>query len=163
MQRTFFILVAWLSLPLAATTGEPQDRAPLAPEVLRELETKWKAAIKVDSDAPDTPVVALSFSNCHAPEVTDDVLARLKVFPRLRKLTINSEAVSDQGLRRLRELPELRTLTLIRVPVTANGVDTLKGLSRLQQLTLFRIEISRTALKELREALPGTTVEWRER
>src|SRR5262249_35595318 len=67
MKRTFFILAAWLSLPLAATAGEPQDRAPLAPEVLRELETKWKAAVKVDSDDPDSPVVELSFSNCHAP------------------------------------------------------------------------------------------------
>jgi hypothetical protein len=161
MMRILFILVALSSLPLAATAGEPPDCASLATEVLHEIETKWKAAVKVDSNDPDFPVVELSFSNCHAEEVTNAVLARLKVFPRLRKLTINSEAVSDEGLRHLRQLPELRELTLIRVPVSVKGVGTLKALPRLQRLTLWRVEIGRVALKELREALPRTTIEWR--
>jgi hypothetical protein len=161
MKRILFVLVALSTLPLAATAGEPQDRASLAREVLQEIRATWKAAVEVDGDAPDFPVVRLSFSNCHADEVTDDVLARLKVFPRLRALTINSEAVSDEGLRHLRELPGLRELTLIRVPVTAEGIGTLKTLPHLHRLTLFRTEISRRALQELREALPGTTVEWR--
>jgi hypothetical protein len=163
MARMLFALVALSSLPLAATAGEPQDQTSLASEVLHEIKTTWKAAVEVDGDAPDFPVVRLSFSNCHAEEVTDAVLARLKVFPRLRALAINSEAVSDDGLWHLRELPGLRELTLIRVPVTAEGVATLKTLPHLQRLTLFRMEISRRALKELREALPGTTVEWRGR
>jgi hypothetical protein len=161
MKRMLFVLVALSSLPLAATAGEPRDRASRAREVLQEIRTRWKAAVEVDGDAPDFSVVRLSFSNCHAEEVTDAVLARLEVFPRLRALTINSEAVSDEGLRHLRELPGLRELTLIRVPVTAEGIGTLKALPHLQRLTLFRTEISRVDLQELREALPGTTVEWR--
>jgi hypothetical protein len=162
MKRTLFILVT-LSFPLAATAGGPRDQAPLAGEVLQEIETKWKAAVQVDGEGPDLSVVKLSFCNCHAPEVTDAVLARLKVFPRLRELTINSEAVSDEGLRHLQALPGLRQLTLIRVPVTAKGIDILKGLRHLRQLTLFRMEISRGALQDLREALPRTTVAWRGR
>jgi hypothetical protein len=161
MKSIFLILVALSSLQLAAMAGEHQDRASLAREVLEEIETKWKAAVKVDSNDPDFPVVELSFSNCHAEEVTNAVLARLKVFPRLRKLTVNSEAVSDEGLKHLRELPELRKLTLIRVPVTAKGVGILKSLPHLQELTLFRVKISRVALQELRDALPRTTIEWR--
>jgi hypothetical protein len=163
MKRILFILIALPSVPLAATAGEPKDQASRASDVLQEIESKWKAAVEVDINSPDTPVVRLSFSNCHAEEVTDAVLGRLKVFSRLRALTINSEAVSDEGLGHLRELPELRTLTLIRVPVTAKGISTLKTLPHLQRLTLFRIKISRAALQELREALPRTTVEWRER
>ena len=161
MKRMLFVLVALSSLPLAATAEEPQDRVSLAREVLQELKTRWKPAVEVDSDDPDFPVVGLSFCNCHAEEVTDAVLARLKVFPRLRKLTINSEDVSDEGLKHLCELPELRVLTLIRVPLTAEGIGTLKTLPHLQRLTLFRMEISRDALQELREALPKTTIEWR--
>jgi hypothetical protein len=161
MKRMLFVLVALSSLPLAATAGEPQDRTSLAREVLQEIKTRWKAAVELDSDAPDSPVVRLSFSNCHADEVTDAVLAGLKVFPRLRSLTINSEAVSDEGLGHLRELPGLRELTLIRVPVTAEGLGTLRTLPHLERLTLLRMEIGRVALQELRERLPGTTVEWR--
>jgi hypothetical protein len=161
MRRIVFIVVALLALPLAATADEPSYKATLAREVLHEIETKWKAAVKVDDGSPDLPVVKLSFSNCHAGDVTDAMLARLKVFPRLRELTINSEAVSDEGLRHLRELPELRTLTLIRVPVKTKGIGILKSLPHLQRLTLLRIEISREALAELRKALPRTTIEWR--
>src|SRR5262249_47833198 len=153
--------VALSSLPLAASAGEPPDQASLAREVLQEIKTKWKAAVEGDDNAPDFSVVKLSFSNCHAGDVTDATLAHLKVFPRLRELTINSEAVSDKGLRHLHELPELRKLTLIRVPVTAKGIGILKSLPQLQQLTLLRMEISRVALQELREARPRTTIEWR--
>jgi hypothetical protein len=161
MKRILFILVALSTVRLAATAGEPQNQGTLAREVLQEIKTEWKAAVEVDDNAPDFSVVKLSFSNCHAGDVTDAALARLKVFPRLRELTINSEAVSDEGLRHLRELPELRKLTLIRVPVTAKGMGILKTLPHLQQLTLFRMEISRAAFQELREALPRTTVAWR--
>jgi hypothetical protein len=161
MQRILFILVALSSLPLATTAGEPQEQAARARAVLLEIQTKWKAAVVVEGNAPDLTVVKLSFCNCHADDVTDAALARLKVFARLRELTINSEAVSDEGLKHLQALPELRKLTLIRVPVTAQGIALLKTLPHLQQLTLFRMEISRVALQELREALPRTTVAWR--
>ena len=161
MKRLLFILVALSPLPLAAKAGEPQDPAPLAGQVLQEITTKWKAAVDVDGNAPDLPVVKLSISNCHAGDVTDAVLARLRVFPRLRELSINSEAVSDAGLRHLLQLPALRKLTLIRVPVTAKGIGILKGLPHLQRLTLFRMDLSREAVQELREALPRTTVAWR--
>ena len=161
MKRILLVLVALSSWLLAATAGEPQDQASLAGQVLQEIKTKWKAAVEVDGNAPDLPVVKLSFSNCHAGDVTDAVLARLRIFPRLRELSINSEAVSDEGLRHLHKLPALRKLTLIRVPVTAKGIGTLKALPHLQQLTLFRMNLSREALQELREALPRTTVAWR--
>ena len=161
MQRILFILVAVLSLPLAATAEEPQNQASLAREVLQELKTRWKVAVEMDGNAPDLGVVKLSFSNCHAGDVTDAVLARLKVFPGLRELTINSEAVSDDGLRQLHELPALRKLTLIRVPVTARGLGILKTLPHLQQLTLHRIDVDRESLRELKEALPRTKIEWR--
>jgi len=161
MKRILFILVASSSLPLTARAGEPQDQVSLSGEVLHELKTKWKAAVEVDSNDPDFPVVKLWFSNCHAGDVTDAVLARLKVFPRLRELGINSEAVSDEGVRHLQELPELQKLTLIRVPLTAKGIGILKTLPHLQQLTLFRMDVSREALQELREALPRTTIAWR--
>jgi hypothetical protein len=159
MKRLLFILVALSSLPLVAAAGKTKDQV-LAREVLQEIKTKWKAAVDVDGNDPDFAVVKVSFCNCHADEVTDAVLARLKVFPRLRELTINSEAVSDDGLKELLELPELRKLTLIRVPVTAKGIGILKTLPHLQQLTLHRIDVSRESLQELKEALPRTTVEW---
>jgi hypothetical protein len=159
MLRIFFCLVALSSFPLTTTAEEPQ--AAQAKAVLEELKTKWKAAVVVDSNDPDSPVVGVSFSNCHAEEVTDLVLWRLRFFPRLRDVMINSEAVTDKGMKYLRELPELQKLTLIRVPLTAKGLDTLKGMPKLKQLTLFRMEVSRVALEDLREALPRTTIEWR--
>ncbi|HJZ90174.1 MAG TPA: hypothetical protein VKE40_04835 [Gemmataceae bacterium] len=162
MKRVLFILFALSSLPLAAAAGEPKDQV-LAKEALQEIKSKWKAAVDVDGNDPDFPVIKLSFSNCHADDVTDAVLARLKVFPRLRELTINSEAVSDDGLKQLLELPELRKLILIRVPVTAEGIGTLRALPHLQQLTLRRMAMSRESVKELKEALPRTTVEWIDR
>jgi hypothetical protein len=158
MKPTLFILVGLSSLSLAAAAEETEDQALLARE-LDEIKTKWKAA--VDVDGHHLCVVRISFSNCHAGDVTDAVLARLKVFPRLRELQINSEAVSDKGLRHLRDLPELRKLSLIRVPATAKALGCLKTLPHLKQLTLFRMDISSAALEELKEALPRTAIAWR--
>jgi hypothetical protein len=162
MKHIFVSLVALTSLPLAAR-AKPQDPVSLAREVLQEIQTRWKAAVEVDGKGnfPDISVVKISFSNCHSEEVTDAVLPRLKVFPRLRQLTINSEVVSEEGLRHLQELPHLRELTLIRVPLTAKGIDILMNLPHLRRLTLFRIDITRGTLPKLREALPRTTVSWR--
>jgi hypothetical protein len=161
MRQTLYILVALSALPCAAAARQPEGQASLAAEVLQEITHTWKAAVEVDRNHPDAPVVEIRFSNCHADDVTDAVLARLRVFPRLRHLAINSEAVTDVGLGHLHALPGLRKLTLIRVPVTARGLGYLKGLPHLHQLTLFRVELSSAALQELREALPQTAISWR--
>lgn len=161
MRRIIFVLVAWSSLPLTATAGEPQDQGPQAKDVLEELKTKWKAAVDMESDDTDSPVVKMSFSNCHAEEVTDIALGRLRFFPHLRDLQINSEAVTDKGVKYLSKLPELQKLTLIRVPLTHKGIDTLKSMTHLKQLTLFRMDVSPADLQDLKEALPRTTIEWR--
>jgi hypothetical protein len=161
MKPTLLTCVVLAAVVEAAMPARADDPVPTAADFLHEIRQKWLGTYEVDGNYPDLPVVKLGFSNCHADEVNDEVLAQLKLFPKLRELTLNSEIVSHRGLVHLQELPELRKLVMHRVPLTDKEIASLKRMPQLKELILFRIELSREGLQELKRALPQTTISWR--
>jgi hypothetical protein len=121
------------ALPRAAAQPPEERRALAAIEPL-------KPAVVLDENSPARHVIAVNL-NC-SPRVTDDSLAHLRAFPRLRVLRLNCNAVTDAGLAHLKGLTDLRVLNLEFTQVTDAGLAHLKGLTNLQELTLDGTEIT---------------------
>jgi hypothetical protein len=81
--------------------------------------------------------------------ITDDELAHLKGFSRLRLLDIKAANITDAGLVHLQQLDGLEDLTLESVPVTDAGLLHIGRITSLTYLNLYDTPITDAGLKHL--------------
>ena len=98
-------------------------------------------------------VVVLQMAN---PDVTDETLAYLRGFDRLKELDLSDSKVTDEGLKLLKDLPALATLRLKNTEVTdAAFSDALADKESLRRLDLTGTHVDRETVDAWRKAKPG--------
>lgn len=103
-----------------------------------------------------TDAVIVQMAN---PDVTDDTLALLADFKKLKTLDLNDTKITDAGLARLEQLPALDTLHLERTAVTDAGVlKHLKDHPTLRIIWLRATKVTPEAAEELKAAKKGRRV-----
>lgn len=89
------------------------------------------------------------------PDVTDDLVAKLKDLPNLRELDLNDTPVTDKGLEAVAALPKLDSLRIARTKVTADGVAKFVLASKtLKQIDVTGLNVPAKALREWKNADP---------
>jgi len=93
------------------------------------------------------------------PDVTDDTLAFLADFKKLKILDLSDTKITDAGLARLTQLPVLDTLHLERTAVTDAGVvQHLKDHPTLRVIWLRATKVTPAAAEEIKAAKKGRRV-----
>lgn len=171
---------------VAQTGARPQ---PPAPEWLRKLlgDDFFGDVVRASVQTDSAMEQATTFSGLSELGVcvfiTDEGLAHLKSFPRLRKLTMHDIAaitdaglanlkdateveslyfrdvhVGDSGLKHLDGLTQLQTLHLQDTGITDAGLAHIKTFTQLQSLHLREGGITDAGVKDLQNALPNCTI-----
>jgi uncharacterized protein (TIGR03067 family) len=81
--------------------------------------------------------------------VSDELVARLRSFPRLKWLVLRGTEVTDAGLEHIEALHALRGLTLDASPITDGGLKHVTALKNLQSLGLAHTAITDAGLARL--------------
>ncbi len=103
---------------------------------------------------PDVSVLQMA-----NPDVTDEVLEKLRGMKALKELDLNGTSVTDAGLGVLRDLPALETLWLARTRITDKGFhDAISSKDSLMQIDLRGTSVSRDSTRAWREANPERKV-----
>ena len=126
-------------LPSSKSPTRNKDRndsgktSPAIENLIEEIHNA-RGTIVRDEDSPSKPVVSVGLSG---PNVTNDGVARLKVFTQLQTLELFAcWNVTDAGLVHLKEFKQLRTLEFSCSKITDAGLVHLKGLTQLRRLKL---------------------------
>jgi hypothetical protein len=90
--------------------------------------------------------------------ITDEGLAALVAFPRLRRLRLDQTAIGDAGLAHLATMRRLESLNLFKTRVGDDGIKGLRNLKSLRRLYLWQCDVSAEAMDELGQALPQLTI-----
>ena len=91
--------------------------------------------------------------------VSDAGLVHLRGLTKLQSLDLYKTVVSDAGMPYLHGLTSLQHLNLDATKITDAGLPHLKGLTSLKELRLLDTGVTGSGLEELREALPGLTIQ----
>src|SRR5262245_46803664 len=119
---------------LLVTPALPAQGADPKEEAAAAALKKVGGTVQTDNASPGKPVVGVLLSYSKA---TDDDLAHLKAFPKLRTLNLyNAQSISDDGLKHLEELTGLEELNLGSTKITDKGMERLKNLKKLRSLYL---------------------------
>jgi hypothetical protein len=90
------------------------------------------------------------------PDVTDQVVEKLRDMKELRELDLNRTQVTDAGLKALRELPVLEKLRLAWTKITDEGFHNELSTKRsLTELDLQHTAVSRESIKAWHDSAPG--------
>ncbi|MGE0143145.1 MAG: c-type cytochrome domain-containing protein [Planctomycetota bacterium] len=101
----------------------------------------------------------LVWLNLARTKVSDEGLAAVAKFPRLRRLNLANTSVGDAGLAHLRGLRELEYLNLYGTKVSDEGITALAELKSLEKLFLWQSAVSDEGAKKLSAALPSTRID----
>jgi hypothetical protein len=115
-------------------------------EAVAELR-RLGGTVVIDYRTPGWPVSEVDLS-CSV-HVADAPLVRLRAFPRLRVLRLDSTRVTDAGLAHLKVLTDLQVLTLDSTGIGDAGLVHLKGLPKLESLSLVRTAVGDRGLEAL--------------
>ncbi|MEX2287792.1 MAG: PQQ-binding-like beta-propeller repeat protein [Planctomycetaceae bacterium] len=132
---------------------KPADNPP-ADETLTEVEAiekirKFNGRANFGQKPDDQSVVGVWYKG---PPVTDDGLAYLKHFPKLKNLQVfHLNNVTDAGLAHIAGLTNLDFLRLDGVKATDDGLAHLKGLTKLKTLELMGTEIKGAGLIHIKD------------
>jgi len=98
-------------------------------------------------------VVVLQMAN---PDVTDETLAYLKGFDRLKELDVSDSKITDAGLKTLKDLPALATVWLKNTKITDAGFrEALADKESLKRLDLTGTAVDRETVEAWKKAKPG--------
>jgi hypothetical protein len=115
----------------------------------------------------DRPVVSIDLDSSLVDDsgrvhsrrrATDNDLALLIHFDRLRELSLAGADVTDAGLAHLTELKSLRQLNLRGTRITDIGLAHLEGLRNLERLDLRETRVTASGIAALRDSLPDTVI-----
>jgi internalin A len=101
-----------------------------------------------------TGVVELNL--CFAEYVTDEGLAAIKGWKKLRRLNLRGTKISDTTLEHISGLTTLESLNASSAMVTDVGLERLSSLTNLRELSIGGNELGDAGLQALRQ-LPGLT------
>lgn len=107
-------------------------------------------------EAPPFP--QLKSLNLQKTHVGDASLSHLDRFPNLQTLNLSRTNVTDEGLGALRGLKSLTILNLRMTDIGDESLPVLCGLSKLRSLDLELTAVSEAGFRELRGALPDTSI-----
>ncbi|MBM3740655.1 MAG: hypothetical protein FJW39_33315 [Acidobacteria bacterium] len=91
-----------------------------------------------------------------AEYVTDEGLAAIKGWRKLKRLNVHGTKISDSTLDHISGITTLESLNIGSAMVTDTGVERLSALPRLRELTIGGNELGDAGLQALRQ-LPGLT------
>lgn len=132
--------------------GGPPPPIPAAQlKVLGDLIERG-ALVHRNTREADQPISMIDFTN--NPELRDDWLADLGVFPKLTGLGLAGTGVTDAGLEHLAALAGLETLTLNDTAITDSGLAKLARCRKLRVLDVRGTRSTAAALAELQTKLP---------
>jgi hypothetical protein len=109
---------------------------------------KHDGRIVEDAKISGDPVVEVHFG-CHS-DITDDVLAQLRVFPNLHTVDLISDKITDDGLKNFQHMPKLCSLRLNSSSIKDKGMENLKALKDLQVLFLMRCQYTEAGMQHLK-------------
>lgn len=95
-------------------------------------------------------------------QITDEGLAFIRGMPCLEELTLLNTRIGNAGLQHLEGLSKLKRLDLMRTKVGDAGCELLRKLPGLESLRIVETAISYPVYAELKSALPGCEIEYRE-
>jgi len=91
-----------------------------------------------------------------AEYVTDEGLAAIKEWKKLRRLNVRGTKISDNSLDHISGITTIESLDIGSAMVTDSGLDRLSSLPNLKELTMGGNEVGDAGLQALRQ-LPGLT------
>jgi Leucine-rich repeat (LRR) protein len=171
------LLVAGLSFALVAGSilwaGED--------ETLKAVEAIEKAGgrVKIDTKTKGRPVVLVDLGLTNADDkvlaevkafkslerlslagtqITDAGMEHIKGLSRLQVLGMPGTKITDKGLAALKGLKEMRILHVNNTKITDVGLAHLHGLSKLEGINLLNTSVSDTGVQELKKAIPKLQV-----
>jgi hypothetical protein len=106
----------------------------------------------------DTYLVDDSGREHRKGRASDDLLARLVWFDRLRELSLERTEVTDAGLSHLTGVKPLHRLSLRGSPITDVGLLHLARMPRLQEIDLRETRVTAAGIAALRRALPDAKI-----
>jgi hypothetical protein len=115
----------------------------------------------------DRPVVSIDLDSSLVDDsgrvhsrrrATDNDLALLISFDRLRELSLAGAAVTDAGLAHLSGLKSLKQLNLRGTRVTDAGLVQLEGLRNLERLDLRETRVTASGIAALQASLPDANI-----
>jgi internalin A len=92
----------------------------------------------------------------YAEQITDQGMAAIKDWKRLKRLSVRGTRISDGTLEIVSHLTQLEVLDIANTPVTDNGLDYLITLTSLKELSLGRRRLGDNLIEVLR-LLPTLT------
>jgi len=124
--------------PTVKATEKQPEPAEVVEKAAKDIEG-LKGRVFKDLKSKDKPVISIDLYTCTEP---DKALAMVKVFPKLRELSLYKNAmITDASLDHIKGLTALNELNLNFTKITDKGVENLKGLTQLKELHLSGTEI----------------------
>jgi hypothetical protein len=92
-------------------------------------------------------------------KTTDEVLASVRVFPKLIILDVRDASVTDKGLKHLAGLPKLRILRLFNLPVTDAGILAIKDCKSVTWVEIKDCpKVTAKGIAALKKAMPKCAI-----
>lgn len=89
----------------------------------------------------------------------DSSLTAVDKLVSLTKLSLERTNVTDYSMERISRLLSLQYLNLSGTGISNKGLLLLTGLKQLRYLYIYRVQLMGTAYNELKQKLPGTTID----
>jgi hypothetical protein len=90
--------------------------------------------------------------------VTDEGIATVARWSRLRKMAVSATKISPAALDHLTALSQLTDLYLVSTPIDDAAIPALSKLSRLRKLSVSATQLTPEGVEQLRKSLPGVVV-----
>lgn len=92
-------------------------------------------------------------------KITDEGMASIAAFPRLRRLELRSTAVGDAGIDKLKNHPSLEELILTQTKTTDASVDSILTIPKLAKVYVWGSGLTPEGLARLRAGKSGLQVD----
>jgi hypothetical protein len=126
--------------------GGGRAKNKLDPEVVLDRLQAAGASVKRDTQSPDQPVVEITLGGEYDPKL----LADLKAFPQLRRLSLAGTPTTDLWLEWLEDVNQITWLNISHTKVSSTGIQYLRKMVNLEELNLEQTLVEDHGLMELK-------------
>jgi serine/threonine protein kinase len=137
-----------------------EDFLPLADKPFKILNFGGNSAFSDEWFPHFTHLENLEFLNLRYTKVTNEGLAPLQQYRKLKSLSLGNTKVTDAGLDYLKNCTELEDVLLTETNVTDAGVKLFASCKKLKSLELEKTKVTAAGIEELRQSLPQCRILW---
>lgn len=135
-------------------------RAISTPQMVVQIDENWSGDI--ESLKWLRWVRAIEFARVKGPAVRSDVLEQLVTMPDLNTIAVVEGQVDAKTLRPLQKMKHVSSMEFRYVPLTAELGDEIAKIPMRISLNLMGTGISKEKVEEMRQQLPGLTIDHRQ-